>query len=71
LASAAEYEREVIGERVREGIAVYRQERKRNGKPDRWGGSKKEVRKKVSPTQIKAIARMKADGETSWTSPRH
>ena len=64
LASAAEYEREVIGERIREGIAVARAERRQNGKSDRWGGSKAGVRKKVSPTQEKAIRRMKAEGET-------
>lgn len=64
LASAAEYEREVIGERIREGIAVARAERRRNGEVDRWGGSKAGIRKKVSTTQIKAIRRMKAEGET-------
>lgn len=57
LASAAEYEREVIGERIREGIAVARASGKR------WGGSKKGVRKKVTPTQIKAIKQMRQEGE--------
>jgi DNA invertase Pin-like site-specific DNA recombinase len=57
LASAAEYEREVIGERIREGIAVA----KASGKT--WGGSKAGVRKKVTATQMKAIRRMKQDGE--------
>ncbi|MGE3241370.1 MAG: recombinase family protein [Pirellulales bacterium] len=64
LASAAEYEREVIGERIREGIAVAREERRRNGKSDRWGGSKKGVRKKVTATQERAIRRMHSDGES-------
>lgn len=57
LASVAQYETEVRGERVREGQRVAR----RNGK--RWGGSKAGVRKKVTTTQVKAIHSMKAEGE--------
>ncbi len=56
LASVSQYENEVRGERVRAGQAVARA----NGK--RWGGSKRGVRKKVTPTQIKIICRMKIEG---------
>ena len=58
LASVAQYETEVRGERVKAGQIVAHA----NGK--RWGGSKPGRRKKVTPTQEKAIRRMKADGET-------
>lgn len=57
LASVAQYETEVRGERVAAGQAVARA----NGK--RWGGSKPGKRKKVTPTQEKAIRGMKQDGE--------
>lgn len=56
LASVAQYENEVRGERVLAGQAVAR----KNGK--RWGGSKKGKRKKVTPEQEKTIHRLKADG---------
>jgi DNA invertase Pin-like site-specific DNA recombinase len=58
LASVAQYETEVRGERVKAGQAVARSEGKR------WGGSKPGVRKRVTPSQIRAIHRMKADGES-------
>ena len=57
LASVAQYETEVRGERVRAGQAVARA----NGKT--WGGSKPGKRKKVTPTQEKMIRRMKEEGE--------
>jgi DNA invertase Pin-like site-specific DNA recombinase len=57
LASIAQFETELRGERVLAGQAVAR----RNGK--RWGGSRPGVRKKVSPTQIKMIRQMKRQGE--------
>lgn len=58
LASIAEFETELRGERVQAGQAVARA----NGK--RWGGSKKGVRKKVTGTQERAIRKLKSDGET-------
>ena len=58
LAGVAQFESEVRGERVLAGQAVARA----NGK--KWGGSTKGIRKKVTPLQIKAIKRMKKDGET-------
>ena len=58
LASVAQYETEVRGERVAAGQAVARA----NGK--RWGGSKRGIRKTVTPTQEKMICRMKEEGET-------
>lgn len=58
LASVAQYETEVRAERVLAGQAVARA----NGK--RWGGSKPGKRKKVTPTQERAIRRMKDEGET-------
>ena len=57
LASVAQYETEVRGERVRAGQAVALA----NGK--HWGGSKAGVRKQVSDTKVRAIRKMKADGE--------
>jgi DNA invertase Pin-like site-specific DNA recombinase len=57
LASVAQYETEVRGERVAAGQAVARA----NGK--RWGGSKPGKRKKVTRTQTKMIQRMKQEGE--------
>ena len=59
VASIAQYETEVRGERVRAGQAVA----KANGK--RWGGSEKGRRVKVTPQQTKIIRRMKhEDGES-------
>ena len=58
LASVAQYETEVRGERVRAGQQVA----KANGK--RWGGSQPGTRKKVTTTQEKAIHQMKAGGES-------
>jgi DNA invertase Pin-like site-specific DNA recombinase len=57
LASVAQYETEVRGERVRAGQTVAR------AKGKRWGGSKPGVRKQVSDTQERVIHKMKADGE--------
>ena len=57
LASVAQYETEVRGERVRAGQSVALA----NGK--HWGGSKPGVRKQVSDTKVRAILKMKADGE--------
>jgi DNA invertase Pin-like site-specific DNA recombinase len=57
LASVAQYESEVRGERVRAGQAVARA----NGK--HWGGSKPGVPKKVTAVQVKIIRRMKLEGE--------
>ena len=56
LASVAQYENEVRGERVQAGQAVARA----NGK--RWGGSRAGVRKKVTAVQETVIRRLKADG---------
>ena len=53
LASVAQYETELRGERVTAGQAVARA----NGK--RWGGSPKGKRKKVTDTQMKMIVSMK------------
>ena len=58
LASVAQYESEVRGERVRAGQAVA----KANGK--KWGGSKAGVRKKVDRTRERLIKRMRDDGES-------
>lgn len=57
LASVAQYETEVRGERVRAGQAVALAQGKK------WGGSKAGVRKQVTEIQVRAIQRMKADGE--------
>ena len=57
LASVAQYETEVRGERVAAGQAVARAAGKR------WGGSKPGTRKKVTDTQLRAIRQMKAQGE--------
>ena len=57
LASVAQYETELRGERVRAGQTVARA----NGKC--WGGSKKGRRVKVTDLQIRTIRRLKADGE--------
>ncbi len=58
LASVAQFETELRGERVRAGQQAARAQGKR------WGGSIGGKRKKVSPTQIKGILQMKKDGES-------
>jgi len=58
LASVAQYETEIRGERVRAGQAAARARGKR------WGGSKPGRRHKVSEVQVRAIHRMKEEGET-------
>ena len=57
LASVAQYETEVRGERVAAGQAKARAEGKR------WGGSKAGVRKKVTTTQLKAARELFEKGE--------
>lgn len=57
LASVAQYETEIRAERVKVGQEKARAEGKR------WGGSKPGVRKRVTETQIRAIRRMKEEGE--------
>ncbi|HBO43603.1 MAG TPA: DNA-invertase [Planctomycetaceae bacterium] len=57
LASVAEYENEVRGERIRAGQAVART----NGTT--WGGSEKGRRLKVTDEQVKVVRRLKRDGE--------
>ncbi len=58
LASVAQYETEVRGERVKAGQIVAR----KNGK--RWGGSKPGVRKQVSEEKLRTIQLLKSKGET-------
>ncbi len=58
LASVAQYETEVRGERVREGIKAA----KAKGKT--WGGSKPGVLKIVTDTQVRSILKAKNDGES-------
>lgn len=58
LASVAQYETELRGERVAAGQAAARA----SGKT--WGGSKRGVRKTVTQTQERAIHAMKAAGES-------
>lgn len=58
LASVAEYETELRGERVAAGQAVAR----KSGK--RWGGSKKGWRWKVTDDQIAAVQEMRAAGKS-------
>jgi DNA invertase Pin-like site-specific DNA recombinase len=58
LASVAQYETEIRGERVRAGQAVAQA----NGK--RWGGSKRGRRVKVTGLQLRMIQQMKQNGET-------
>lgn len=58
LASVAQFETELRGERVAAGLAVARAAGKK------WGGSKPGVRKKVTDTQLRAIHSMKVQGET-------
>jgi DNA invertase Pin-like site-specific DNA recombinase len=55
LASVAQFEAEVISERIRAGIATA----KASGK--RWGGSKP-GRRKVSAEQIQVIRQLRTDG---------
>jgi DNA invertase Pin-like site-specific DNA recombinase len=57
LASVAAYENEIRSERIRAGQAVARA----NGKT--WGGSQKGRRITVTDEQVKAIRRMKSEGE--------
>ena len=57
LASVAEYENEVRGERVRAGQAIARA----NGKT--WGGSKKGRRLSVTREQVTMVRRLTKDGE--------
>jgi DNA invertase Pin-like site-specific DNA recombinase len=57
LASVAAYETEVRAERVKAGQAAARA----NGK--RWGGSVKGRLNSIKPDQVKAIVKMKANGE--------
>lgn len=56
LASVAQYETEVRGERVRAGQAAARAQGKR------WGGSEKGRRLKVTDLHIETIRRLKAEG---------
>ncbi len=58
LASVAQYESEVRGERVRAGQAVAK------AKGKKWGGSKAGIRKKVDRTKERLIKRMRDDGES-------
>lgn len=58
LASVAQYETEVRGERVAAGQARARAVGKR------WGGSKSGVRKQVTETQVRLILDAKAKGES-------
>lgn len=57
LASVAQYETEVRGERVGAGQTVARKKGKR------WGGSKPAVRKVVTDAQVRTIRDMKRKGE--------
>jgi DNA invertase Pin-like site-specific DNA recombinase len=57
LASVAQYETEIRGERVRSGQAVARKAGKR------WGGSKPGVHKRLTPPQVRIVHKMKAAGE--------
>ena len=64
LASVAAFETELRGERVRAG----QQAAKASGKT--WGGTKKGWRYKITDEQIKAILKMKAEGEKITTIAR-
>ncbi len=57
LASVAQYETELRGERVKAGQDAAR----RQGK--RWGGSKPGVRKQVDEVQERTVRKMRAEGE--------
>jgi DNA invertase Pin-like site-specific DNA recombinase len=58
LASVAQFEREIRGERQAAGISAA----KSQGKT--WGGSKLGVPKKVTPVQVRTIKQMKKAGES-------
>lgn len=58
LASIAQFEREVNGERTRAGMEAARKQGKQ------IGGSKPGVRKVIKPEQERTIVAMKANGET-------
>lgn len=60
LASVAEYEREVRGERQRAGIEAAR---KRHDGKCPWGGSEPGRPKKLKPEQVEHIHRAKAEGQ--------
>lgn len=64
LASVAQYETEIRGERVAAGQAKARAEGKR------WGGSKPGKRKRVKPEQERAIHQMHKAGETKASIAR-
>ena len=57
LASVAQYETEVRGERVRAGQTAARAQGKC------WGGSMAGVRKQVTEVQVRTVRRMQAAGE--------
>jgi DNA invertase Pin-like site-specific DNA recombinase len=63
LASLAQYETEVRGERVRAGMDAAREKAKREGKQWKRGGVKKGTHYKISKAQLKVIHQMKADNE--------
>ena len=58
LASVAQFETEVRGERVLAGQAKARKEGKR------WGGSEPGIRKVVTPLQAQLVQQLKADGNS-------
>lgn len=58
LASVAQFETEVRGERVAAGQAAAK------ARGVTWGGSKKGIRKKVTKKKARAIKKLKAEGET-------
>jgi DNA invertase Pin-like site-specific DNA recombinase len=64
LASVAQYETEVRGERVKAGQTVARDQGKR------WGGSKAGIRKVVTDEQLRTILRMRAEKEPISTISR-
>jgi DNA invertase Pin-like site-specific DNA recombinase len=66
LAVFAEFEREILRERVRAGIAAARKEGKPHGRPPSAAHKKKQVRKMITAGLSKsAIARRLAIGRTS------
>ncbi|NNJ26149.1 recombinase family protein [Alienimonas chondri] len=58
LASVAQFETELRGERVQAGQAAARAAGKT------WGGSEKGVRRKLTPAVARTVHRLKADGES-------
>jgi DNA invertase Pin-like site-specific DNA recombinase len=58
IASVAQYETEIRGERVRAGQAVARA----NGK--RWGGSKPGIRRKITDSHVDMIRSSKDSGKS-------